>query len=133
MPKVKFYSVEKNKRYKIIGELFEIVASLKTKQEAVDFLIGLFTASETLMVARRIQIAKMLASGDSFDIIRKKLGVSYQTINTIEHWLEKEEKRDFLLKKLKQLEKAEQIGGREYSTSLLDKYAHHRFMKNLFK
>lgn len=132
MPKVRVYSVDKKEKYKIIGELFELVASLKTKQESVDFLMGLFTASETLMVARRIQVAKMLANGESYDAIREKLRVGHCTTATIEHWLQKEEKREFLIKKLKQLEKNESKT-KNYSESLLDKYAHHRFMKNIFK
>lgn len=132
MSKVRVYSVDKKEKYKIIGELFEIVASLKTKQESVNFLMGLFTASETLMVARRIQIAKMLANGESYDTIRSKLKVGHCTTATIEHWLQREEKRDFLIKKLKKLE-ADEIKTKDYSASLLDKYAHHRFMKNLFK
>lgn len=132
MSKVKFYSVDKKEKYKIIGELFEIVASLKTKQESVDFLMGLFTASEMLMIARRIQIAKMLAGGESYDAIREKLKVGHCTTATIEHWLQSEEKRDFLIKKLKKLE-VDESNTKNYSESLLDKYSHHRFMKNLFK
>ncbi|EKE18526.1 MAG: hypothetical protein ACD_9C00307G0003 [uncultured bacterium] len=84
------------------------------------------------MIARRIQIAKMLANGASYDEIRLKLKVGHCTIATIEHWLQREEKRDFLIKKLIQLESKE-IGTKNYSDSLLDKYAHHRFVKNLFK
>jgi uncharacterized protein YerC len=129
MPKVKVYNVDSNERYRIIGELFELVANLKTKKEVIDFLIGLFTRSETLMIARRIQIAKMLAEDESYETIRKKLKVSYQTIASVEHWLQSEEKRDFIIKKLKELDK----GGKykKYSGSLLNKYAHHRALKDL--
>lgn len=129
MPKVKIYNVDKNERYRIIGELFELVVNLKTKKEVVDFLIGLFTQSETLMVARRIQIAKMLADQKSYEVIRKRLKVSYQTIATVEHWLQREEKRDFIIKKLKELDKGAK--GKKYSGRLLDKYAYHRILKEL--
>lgn len=131
MPKVKVYSVNRDERYRIIGELFELVANLKTKKEVIDFLIGLFTRSETLMIARRIQIAKMLAEQESYEMIRKRLKVSYQTVSTVEHWLQREEKRDFIIKKLKELDKSGKY--KKYSGSLLDKYAHHRMLRDLFE
>ena len=133
MPKVKVYSVDKNERYRIIGELFELIVNLRTKREVIDFLIGLFTASETLMIARRIQIAKMLADEVSYDGIRKKLKVSYATIATVEHWLQSEEKRDFIIKKLKELGNNKKSKSVDYSGSLLNKYAQHRLLKDLLK
>lgn len=133
MPKVKVHSVNKDERYQIVGELFELIVNLRTKKEVIDFLIGLLTASETLMVARRIQIAKMLADDEGYEEIRKKLKVSYSTIATVEHWLQSEEKRDFIIKKLKELGGNKKSKGVDYSGSLLDKYAQHKMLKNLLK
>ena len=133
MPKVKVHSVNKNERYRIIGELFELIVNLRTKKEVIDFLIGLFTASEILMIARRIQIAKMLADEASYERIRIKLKVSYATIATVEHWLQSEEKRDFIIKKLRELGNGKKSKGGDYSASMLNKYAQHRLLKNLLK
>lgn len=130
MAKVRACDVDKKERYRIIGELFELVVNLRTKQEVVVFLVGLFTRSEALMIARRIKIAKMLVNQEGYDAIRKKLKVSYQTVATVERWLQREEKRDLIVKKIKELDK----GSKAYkkSGSLLDRYAQHRILNDLF-
>lgn len=133
MPKVKVYSIDAKKRYKIIGDLFEIIANLKTKKEVVEFLIGLFTSSETLMIARRIQIAKMLLEEKSYEHIRKKLGVGYQTIATIEHWLQADDERKLLIERKIKILQDETGKVRSSSGSLLNKYVHHRFMRELLR
>lgn len=133
MPKVKVYSINKDERYRVIGEFFELIVNLRTKKEVIDFLIGLFTASETLMIARRVQIARMLAEDRSYEDIRKKLKVSYNTIATVERWLQSEEKHDFIIKKLRELRGGLKTGGKKYQGDLLDKYAKHRFLKDLLR
>jgi TrpR-related protein YerC/YecD len=131
MAKVNVYSVDKKERSKIEGELFEIIADLNSKKEVFYFLIGLFTASETLMIARRIQIAKMILAGDDYETIRKRLKVSFQTINRIEHWLKSDdEKNKLILKKLKKFNK-NLSRMKEPKDSLLDKYTHHRIIKRM--
>lgn len=135
MSKVRVYSVDKKERNRITRELFEIIADLRNKEEVFGFLMGLFSPSESLMIGRRIQVAKLLLEDYSYDYIEKKLRVSHQTINKIEHWLHKNEERGRLI--LKNMEKDEKRGrrirdaGRDFS--LLNKYAHHRFLRDLFK
>ena len=73
MGKVKYYSINPRERFRIIGEFFEIIAGLRVKKEVVAFLVGLLTPSEALMLARRIQIAKMLLEEKNYENIRKKL------------------------------------------------------------
>lgn len=130
MSKVKPHLINKNEKYKIIGNFFEIISGLKSKNEIIDFFLGLLSASETLMIARRIQIAQMLISGDSYENIRKKLKVSNQTITKTDQWLHSgDEKYDIWL--AKQLRKKVKISSKENKGSMLNKYAHHRFLKNL--
>lgn len=131
MAKVRVYTVDPKEKYKIIGELFEIIVNLKTKKEVVGFLIDLLTPSEILMIARRIQVAKMLLEEDNYEIIRKRLKVSNQTITKIEYWLKNdEEKNKLIIEKIEQLKKMAKT--RRFSDNMLDKYAHHRFLKELF-
>ena len=133
MPKVKVYSVEKKEKQKIVSELFEIFVELKTKNEVFLFLLGLFTPSEVLMIARRIQVVKMIIDGASYDEIRKKLKVSNQTITKMEHWLRSDDtKTEFIMKKIKSSKKKTAHVNAQ-STNMLDKYAHHRFLKDLLK
>lgn len=136
MSKVKFYSISDEERRMLFSDLFEVLSSLKTKQEIIDFQIGLLTPSELLMISRRIQIAKMLIAGDSYEKITKKVRVSHMTISRIERWLLADESRNkFVSQKIKRLEKQSSLNRKKkykkISDSMLDKYAQHRFLKEL--
>jgi len=135
MAKVRVYSIDKKEKQKIVGELLEIIAMLRSREEVFGFMIGLLTPSEVLMVARRIQIAKMLLKDEGYDVIRKKLKVSFQTINKVEHWLRSDDNKLAIISdKIKKIEESnKKKTGREYSGSLLDKYAKHKFIKNLLQ
>lgn len=135
MSKVKVYSIDKKEKSYIIDELFEVLSGLKTKQEIIDFLMDLLTPSEVLMVGRRIQIAKMLVAGESYEIIQKKLRVSHMTISKIEHWLKEDEnKNKFISEKVRRIVKRKSNEGvKTKNGNGLNKYAHHRLLKNLLK
>ena len=135
MPKVKVHTVDARERYRIIGELFEVITNLRTKQEVINFLVGLLTSSEALMIARRLQIAKMLINEEGYDIIKKKLRVSHQTIASVEKWLQRDDdKRKIIIRKIKEIEKsAGTKNSSRYSGNLLDRYAQHRFLKDIFE
>ena len=136
MSKVKPHSIDPKEKYKAIDSLFDVISKLKTKQEIVDFFLGLFTASESLMMARRIQIARMLLDDKSYDEIKKKLRVSSQTINATDKWLHKGDEKytAWLRSRVSQIESKEKNKIKTNLTyeNLLDKYNHHRFIKNLF-
>lgn len=133
MSKVRFYDVDKKERIRVIGELYEVIAELKSKDEVFRFLFGLFTPSEVLMIARRIQVAKMLLDKASYKNINKKLKVSHQTTRKVEHWLESDEDRrkliDLKLNKIRN-RRIQNKGRRQYG-SPLDRYPGHRFLKEL--
>jgi uncharacterized protein YerC len=134
--KVRVYNVDPKERYQLVGELLDIITNLKTKRDTVDFMIGLLTSSETLMIARRIQIAKSILNGQTYDDIRKKLGVSYQTITKTEKWLRRGDRarqkvleRYILGRESKSLQKSKNY----YNRNFLDRYAHHRVLKELLE
>lgn len=135
MAKVRVYSIDKKERNRIVCELFTIIADLKNKEEVFGFLLGLFSPSESLMVGRRIQVAKLLLRDYGYDYIEKKLKVSHQTINKIEHWInENEERGKLILKNMEREDKQKRRSDNSRSNfSLLNRYAHHRFIKDLFK
>lgn len=133
MAKVKSHEINSKERYKIIGNFFDIIANLKSKKEVVDFFMGLLTPSENLMVARRIQIAQLLIEGEGYETIKNKLKVSFQTITKTERWLHSEDEdynswlaKCLKIKPLKNNREAEK-------ENLLDRYSHHRIIKNLLK
>ncbi len=133
MAKVKSHEINAKERHKIIGNFFDIIANLKSKKEVVDFFVGLLTPSENLMVARRIQIAQLLIEGEGYETIKNKLKVSFQTITKTERWLhsEDEDYNSWLAKclKIKPLKNNKEIE----KENLLDRYSHHRVIKNLLK
>jgi uncharacterized protein YerC len=132
MSKVRFYDVDKKERYRVIGELYDVLAELKTKDEVVRFLFGLFTPSEVLMIGRRIQIAKMLIEGLSYIDIGKNLGVSHQTVRKVEYWLKSDDSRlKFISSKISKI-KTKKDGKSKNYESLLDRYPEHRMAKELF-
>lgn len=65
-----------------------MVALLETKDEVKSFFKDLLSATESVMLARRIQVAKLLLSGFGYDTIQKKLGVAPNTIASVHRWLE---------------------------------------------
>lgn len=133
MAKVKPHSIDPKEKYEAVDSLFEVISKLKTKKEIVDFFLGLFTASESLMMARRIQVARMLLDGKSYEYITKKLHVSSQMIHKTDQWLHKgDDKYVAWLKSRLQIEqKDREIKTLNYE-SMLDRYPYHRFLKNLF-
>ena len=136
MAKVKVYSIPKKERYELVGEFFDIVAELKTKQEIIDFFIGLLTSSESLMLARRVQVAKLLTEGKNFREIADELRVSPRTISTIYHWLhENDDAYEKIIKKYLNKNNSSKLGKKKYNslkyTSPLDKYPQHRLMKKI--
>ncbi len=131
MAKVKVYSIPKEERYQIVGEFFDIVSQLKTKQDVIDFFIGVLTPSESLMIARRVQVAKLLTKGESYKEVRVEMKVSPKTIQNVYHWLNERDEayKKLMLKYLKKSKKnKKQI---RYYESELDKYPQHRLMKKI--
>jgi len=85
--KVKYHQLSESEKKKCLGDFYSMVALLKTRQDVKNFLKDLLTLSETVMISRRIQIAKLLLEGDTYDDIRQQLKVGPTTICQVEKWL----------------------------------------------
>ena len=68
-------------------ELFEAIMRLKTLDEAHRFFRDLCTPEEIDEMARRWQVAKMLAKEKSYREIADKTEVSTTTVSRVAHWL----------------------------------------------
>lgn len=131
MSKVKIYSIEKRERLRIANELLFVISDLKSKNDISDFFLGILTQSEVLMVARRLQIAKMLLNGEGYEYICKKMHVSHQTINKTEQWVRYNlEVKNSITRKIKLLDNKKEIAI-EKEHSMLDKYSHNRIIRDL--
>lgn len=136
MGKVQTKNIDKNERYKIIGDFYEIVTNLRTKNEVIGFFMGLLTPSEALMFARRIQIAQMLLDDKSYDEIRRELKVGLSTVASVSNWLYGE--NDAFRRKIEEYKnrksKTEEDNNDDYEKnygSLLNKYPQHRILRDL--
>ena len=135
MGKVKVHEIDEKEKYKIIWDFFGLVFDLKSKKEVVDFLVGLMTASEILMMARRIQIARMLLEDKSCIEIRNKLKVGNDTILRTDNWLNGRggDYKSWIKKCIEKLDEQKKNGNKKdfYFESMLDKYPNYRLWKNL--
>ena len=133
MAKVKPKNIPIEERRKIIGDFFGLISNLKTKQEIIDLFVGLLTPSESLMLARRLQIAKCIIEGDTFDDIRQKVGVGFGTISKVDIWLHERDEayKRVIIRRWSKEKNSQKKNKSGYDRNLLDRYPQHRFLKGL--
>ncbi len=88
MPRKRLYKINPKERARILEEFWTMVALLESKEEVKCFFKDLLSATESIMLARRIQIAKLLLSGWSYEQIEQKLGTGPTTIASVHRWLQ---------------------------------------------
>ena len=72
-------------------DLFETVASLRTKDEAEQFLRDLCTRSELDAMAHRWQVARLLDEGLPYLEVAKRAHASTTTVTRVAQWLRRGE------------------------------------------
>jgi TrpR-related protein YerC/YecD len=85
--KVRYNLLSEQERKKYLGDFYSMVSILKTRDEVKNFFKDLLTLSEIVMISRRIQIARLLLDGQTYETIKKKLKVGTATICQVEKWL----------------------------------------------
>jgi len=85
--KIKYRNLSDKQKKEYLGDFYSIVGSLRGYDEAKSFFKDLLTTSEMVMLARRIQIAKLLAKNCTHEQIREKLSVGWATITQVDKWL----------------------------------------------
>lgn len=88
MSRKRLSKINPKERYRILDEFWTMVALLDTKGEVKSFFKDLLSATESVMLARRIQIAKLLLSGMGYDEIQNRLGAGPTTIASVHRWLQ---------------------------------------------
>lgn len=89
-----------------IHRFWDAITLIKDRGEAIAFLKDLLTPTEVRMLAKRLQIADMLAKGYKYDTIKTHVRVTVQTISHVNNKLNYGE--DGLIKILQKLEKIDQ-------------------------
>ena len=70
-------------RGKELDQLFEAILSLKDKEECYQFFDDLCTMNEIQSLAQRLEVARMLMEGDTYQHIEKDTGASTATISRV--------------------------------------------------
>ncbi|MEK7590818.1 MAG: Trp family transcriptional regulator, partial [Patescibacteria group bacterium] len=70
-------------------EFEKVLRECGISPEGKDFLFGLLTQSEIIMLGRRVQIARRLLQGHSSKKIERELKVGQTTVQAVHQWLQK--------------------------------------------
>jgi len=76
----------RNKKEK---QFIQALTSIQTEHEMTSLLRDLLTLPEIEEFANRLEIARLLLEGGSYEVIAEKAGVSTTTVTRVAHWLYK--------------------------------------------
>ena len=79
--------MSKSVRTKEVDHLFAAILSLETKEECYTFFEDICTINELKALSQRLQVAKMLRAGDSYEKIVEETGASTATISRVKRCL----------------------------------------------
>lgn len=79
--------LSKKERQELLITLCGALISIRKKEEAAQFLADLLSPQELDMLAKRLEIARHLIQGETYEGIQNKLKVSFTTISRINSWL----------------------------------------------
>ncbi len=71
-----------------MDQLFEAILLLETEEECYKFFEDVCTVSELKTLAQRLQVARMLREGKTYQVIEKETGASTATISRVKRYLE---------------------------------------------
>ncbi len=87
MSKVNPRALDSKSKMKYLDLLWTSIAQLETREEAKHFFKDLLSESEAIMLARRIEVAKRLLEGESYEKINTDLKIGTDTIARVQQWL----------------------------------------------
>lgn len=66
-----------------LDQLFDAILSLETKEECYQFFDDLATMNEVSSLAQRLQVAKLLTDGHTYNVIERETNASTATISRV--------------------------------------------------
>ena len=79
--------MSKKIRTEAVDYLFSAILSLENKEECYTFFEDICTINELKALSQRLQVAKMLRAGDSYEKIVEETGASTATISRVKRCL----------------------------------------------
>lgn len=71
-----------------LDQLFDAILSLKTREECYQFFDDVATMNEIQSLSQRLQVAKMLNEGSTYNAIEKQTKASTATISRVRRCLD---------------------------------------------
>lgn len=131
-------SLPKQNRIQMIGEFYDIIDSLKDRNEVRLFFKSLLTGDEIATFMRRIETAVLLSGNLNYNEIKKLLGVSNNKISAVQKSLFQDDSGYAIIvkrlienrkKRLKRIKKEEKDAAN--SSALKRYHSGHRALVNL--
>jgi len=91
MPTFYLNSLPKKKRIQMIAEFYDVIDSLKNRDEVRLFFRSLLTPEEIAMFMRRIEIAVLLSAKFTYKEISEMLNVGYSKISFVQKALQQDD------------------------------------------
>ena len=89
MARFSLNKLPREQRIQLIGEFYDVVHSLKSREEVREFFRDLLVPDEIAMFMRRIEIAALLSAGFSSQKIQELTGTGMATVTTIRKKLQR--------------------------------------------
>ena len=80
--------LSKSIKNKFTDQFFEAILLLESKEDCYKFFKDIATVGEIKDLAQRLEVARMLKTGSTYDEIVEKTGVSTATISRVKRCLE---------------------------------------------
>lgn len=88
MTKISSIPIQAKRMGIFISNLWSAIALIENRNETTDFFKTLLTPTEIRMMAKRVQIAKMLMEGYKYEDIRNFIRVTDSTISSVNNQLQ---------------------------------------------
>ncbi len=83
----RYNKLSKKDKDKLLIALCEAISSVKDSQEAAKLLTDLLSPAEIEIIAKRLEIAKLLTQGKTYSDIRDRIKAGFSTIARVNTWL----------------------------------------------
>ncbi len=100
MAKIRSSTINRKEKEILLESVFDVVKTLRRKDDIIAFFKELLFDSEIIMFGRRLKIVKLLLEGATYGEIQKELKVGINTIAAVRFGLDRGSGQ--LLKALKQ-------------------------------
>jgi len=95
MARFSLNKLPKNQRVQLIGEFYDVIASLRSREEVRAFCRDLLNPDEITMLMRRVEIAALLWAKFTYEEVQKRTGAGIATITAVSRKLRQEERNGY--------------------------------------